>query len=142
MAPLPLDEDNYPRPLLDRPRNVAGIWRVVGLAAFFIVLAVLLSTLGDRIPADLILLFLGLLAVVGVFCLFGLAAGLFRFGTAEENRTLSRGIVDSLPFGAVVTDREGKISYVNAHYGEFAGGPERRAAGLGAAPLRRGARGR
>ena len=75
MAPLPLDEDNYPRPLLDRPRNVAGIWRVVGLAAFFIILAVLLATMGDRIPADLILLFLGLLAVVGVFCLFGIAAG-------------------------------------------------------------------
>src|SRR5262245_49322962 len=122
MAQLPLEEDNYPRPLVDRPRNSVGIWRVVGLAAFFIAIAVVLSTMGDRIPGDRILLFLGLLAVAGVFCLFGMAAGLFRFGAVEENRSLSRAIVDSLPFGAVVTDREGKISYANANYGDFSGG--------------------
>ena len=67
----------------------------------------------------MILLVLGLLAVVGVFCLFALAAGLFRFAPGEEARTLSRAIVDSLPYGAVVADREGKISYVNAQYGEL-----------------------
>jgi len=121
MAPLPLDEDNYPNPLLSRPRSAAGLWRVAALAAFFILVAVLLSTLGDRIPPDLILIFLGLLAVVGVFSLFALAAGLFRFGAAGDEQTLSRAVVDSLPFGALVTDREGKISYVNAHYGEFPG---------------------
>ncbi|MDF2982543.1 MAG: CckA [Devosia sp.] len=122
MAPLPLDEDNYPNPLLNRGRSSAGLWRVVALAAFFIAGAVLLATLGDRIPADLILVFLGLLAVVGVFCLFAVAAGLFRFSASEDTQTLSRAVVDSLPFGALVTDREGKISYVNAHYGEFPGG--------------------
>ncbi len=122
MAPLPLDEDNYPNPLLNRGRSSAGLWRVVALAAFFIAGAVLLATMGDRIPADLILVFLGLLAVVGVFCLFAVAAGLFRFSASEDTQTLSRAVVDSLPFGALVTDREGKISYVNAHYGEFAGG--------------------
>jgi two-component system, cell cycle sensor histidine kinase and response regulator CckA len=121
MAPLPLDEDNYPNPLMNRQRSATGLWRVAALAAFFILVAVLLSTMGEHIPADLILLFLGLLAVIGVFCLFALAAGLFRFGTAGESDGLSRAIVDSLPFGALVTDREGKISYVNAHYGEFPG---------------------
>jgi two-component system cell cycle sensor histidine kinase/response regulator CckA len=121
MAPLPLDEDNYPNPLLSRPRSTAGLWRVAALAAFFILVAVLLSTMGDRIPPDLILIFLGLLAVVGVFSLFALAAGLFRFGASGDEQTLSRAVVDSLPFGALVTDREGKISYVNAHYGEFPG---------------------
>ena len=121
MAPLPLDEDNYPTPLLSRPRSTAGVWRVVALAAFFILVAVLLSTLGDRIPPDLILIFMGLLAVVGVFSLFALAAGLFRFGATGDDRTMSRAVVDSLPFGALVTDREGKISYVNAQYGEFPG---------------------
>ncbi|CAN0580129.1 unnamed protein product, partial [Laminaria digitata] len=78
--------------------------------------------LGDRVPPDLILLALGLLAVVGVFCLFALAAGLFRFSASDENRTLSRAVIDSLPFGALVTDREGRIVYANARYGEFAGG--------------------
>ena len=95
MAPLPLDEDNYPNPLVSRARGSTGLWRVVALAAFFIVVAVLLSTMGDRIPPDLILIFLGLLAVVGVFCLFGIAAGLFRLGGAEEGTSLSRVVVDS-----------------------------------------------
>ena len=121
MAPLPLDEDNYPTPLVNRRRPGAGPWRVLGLAAFFILAAVLVVSLGDRIPADLILALLGLLAVVGVFCLFAIAAGLFRFSTSEDTQTLSRVVVDSLPFGALVTDRTGKISYVNAHYGEFPG---------------------
>src|SRR5690606_3557714 len=112
MAGTPLDEDSYPSPLVSRTRSAAGLWRVVALAAFFIAAAVVFSTFGDAIPPDLVLVFLGLLAVVGVFCLFALAAGLFRFSTSEETRTISRAIVDSLPYGAVVTDREGKISYV------------------------------
>ena len=122
MAPLPLENDNYPDPLVSRARGGSGLWRVLALAGFFVVVAVLLSTLGDLIPADLILIFLGLLAVTGVFSLFALAAGLMRFGAGEDSQSLSRAIVDSLPYGAVVTDRDGKISYVNAHYGEFVGG--------------------
>ncbi len=121
MAITPLDEDSYPDPLISRPRSAASLWRVVALAAFFIIVAVGLSMLGDRIPPDLILVFLGLLAVVGVFCLFAIAAGLFRLTTGDETRSVSRSIVDSLPFGAVVTDRDGKISYVNAYYGTFPG---------------------
>ncbi len=121
MAATPLDEGNYPDPLVRRPRSAAGLWRVVVLAAFFIVVAVALSTLGERMSPDLILVFLGVLAVIGVFCLFAVAAGLFRFAASEEGRTVSRAVVDSLPFGAVVTDREGRISYVNAAYGGFHG---------------------
>jgi len=122
MAASPLDEDIYPEPLVSRPHGGSGLWRVVALAIFLIALASAYAMFSDRIPADAMLLVLGLLAVVGVFCLFALAAGLFRFASSEERRTLSRAVVDSLPFGAVVTDREGKISYVNAQYGSFAGG--------------------
>src|SRR3954469_28585 len=122
MSSMPADEDNYPSPLVSRPRSVSGLWRVVALAAAFIVVAVLISTLGEYIPSDVILVFVGLLAVVGVFCLFALTAGIFRFSPSDETRTVSRAIVDSLPFGAVVSDRDGKISYVNAQYGELTGG--------------------
>src|SRR5262245_49246995 len=117
---MPLEDDSYPNPLVSRPRSAAGLWRVAALAAFFILAAIALSTLGERIPPDLVLVFLGLLAVVGVFCLFAIAAGLLRFAAGDENRTLSRAVVDSLPFGALVTDREGRIVYANAQYGQFA----------------------
>ncbi len=120
---MPADEDNYPSPLVSRARSISGLWRVVALAAAFILVAVAISTLGEHIPPDAILAFVGLLAVVGVFCLFALTAGIFRFTAAsDEAQSLSRVVVDSLPFGAVVADRDGKISYVNAQYGELAGG--------------------
>src|ERR1700712_2110990 len=122
MSSMPADEDHYPSPLVSRSRTISGLWRVVALAAAFIVVAVAISTLGQYIPPDAVLLFVGLLAVVGVFCLFALTAGIFRFSSADETRTVSRAIVDSLSFGAVVSDRDGKISYVNAQYGELAGG--------------------
>lgn len=121
MASTPLGEDTYPDPLLASERSSAGLWRVVALGVALVALAVAFSFFSDRIPMDLVMTFVGILAVVGVFCLFGLAAGLFRFAGNEERRTISRAVVDSLPFGAVVSDRDGKISYVNAHYGNFSG---------------------
>ena len=121
MAAAPLGDDRYPDPLVSAGRGGGGLWRVVALGVVLVALAVVFSLFGDRIPADLVMTFVGVLAVVGVFCLFGLAAGLFRFAGGEERRTLSHAVVDSLPFGAVVSDRDGKIAYVNAHYGSFAG---------------------
>ncbi len=122
MASPPLGEDSYPEPLIAHERPNTGLWRVVLLGAVLVVVAVVFSVFGDRIPVDLTMTFVGLLAVIGVFCLFGLAAGLFQFANGEEARTVSRALVDSLPYGAVVADRDGKISYVNAHYGSFSGG--------------------
>ncbi len=121
MATTPLDEDTYPDPLLARPRSSSNLWRVLALAGFFIAAAIAITLLADRIPPDAMLLALGLLAVVGVFGLFGLAAGLFRLVGGDETRTVSRAVIDSLPFGAVVSDREGKITYANAQYGAFPG---------------------
>ncbi|MDR3471978.1 MAG: response regulator [Devosia sp.] len=121
MRGTPLDDDVYPAPLISAPRNVGGYWRVGALAAFFIAAAIVVSVFGDRIPSDYVMVFLGLLAVVGVFCLFALAAGLIRLAADEDARTLPKAVVDSLPYGAVVADRDGRIAYVNAEYGRFPG---------------------
>ena len=123
MSSMPADEDSYPSPLIVRSRSISGLWRVLALAGAFIIVAVAISTLGESIPTDAILIFVGLLAVIGVFCLFALAAGIFRFSShSEDVHTLSGAVVDSLPFGAVVSDRDGKIAYANAQYGELTGG--------------------
>lgn len=121
MASTPLGEDNYPEPVFNAGRGGAGLWRVVLLAAVLIIAAVVFSMFGEQIPTELVMTFVGLLAVSGVFFLFGLAAGLFRFASTEEQRTISHAVVDSLPFGAVIADRDGKISYVNNQYGNFSG---------------------
>ncbi len=121
MPGTPLDEDVYPDPLTGAPARPTGYWRVGALAVFFVVAALVVSVFGDRIPGDYVMVFLGLLAVVGVFCLFALAAGLFRLTPPDDSRTLPRALVDSLPFGAVVADREGRIAYANGQYGQFPG---------------------
>jgi two-component system cell cycle sensor histidine kinase/response regulator CckA len=115
------DDGLYPAPLTQNLRPAGSFWRVGLLAAFFIAAAVVISVFGDRIPGDYVMVLLGLLAVVGVFSLFALAAGLFRFTPSEEGGGLASAVIDSLPFGAVVTDRDGRIVYANAQYGEFPG---------------------
>jgi two-component system cell cycle sensor histidine kinase/response regulator CckA len=106
MSSMPAEEDNYPSPLLARAR-VSGVWRVVALAAAFILVAVAITMLGQYIPPDAVLVFVGLLAVVGVFCLFALTAGIFRFSSGDEVRTVSRAIVDSLSTRSMENSRAG-----------------------------------
>jgi len=119
MAVAPMDEDSYPEPVMARPSSNAALWRVVVLSLAFVAVAVAFSLMGEAISPEMIVLFLGVLSVIGVFSLFALAAGLFRFVGGSEKRTLARAIVDSLPYGAVVTDRDGKIFYANAQYSEL-----------------------
>lgn len=121
MASTPLGEDSYPEPVLDAARSGVGLWRVVLLGLVLVLVAVGFSLFGEQIPAEAMMGFVGVLAVAGVFFLFGLVAGLFRFASSEERRTLSHAVVDSLPFGTVIADRDGKIAYVNQHYGNFPG---------------------
>jgi len=108
-------DENYPEPVVARPLG-GSLWRVALLALFFIGVAVAFSVFGDLMSFELVLLFLGILAVIGVFSLFALAAGLFQFAPMLEKRTLSRAIIDSSSTGLVVTDRKGAIIYANAHY--------------------------
>src|SRR5690606_801467 len=86
MATTPLGEDNYPDPLVASPRGGAGLWRVATLGLVIIGAAAGFALFGDRLPPEVVMIFVGLLAVAGVFFLFGLAAGLFRFAAAEERR--------------------------------------------------------
>ncbi len=122
MSVTPFNGDTYPEPIEARASGFSSVWRVLLLALVFIAIAVVFSLYGDRIPSDLILLFLGLLGVIGVFCLFALAAGLFRISSGETRRTLSAAMIDSLPFGALVSERDGRIVYANEQYARLSGG--------------------
>lgn len=126
MSMTPLAQDSYPQPAAQARLGGGGIWRVILLSALFVGLAVAYSIYGDQIPADMLLLVLGLLAVIGVFCLFGLAAGLFKISHSDDGPALQNAIVDSLDYGAVVADREGRIVYANAAYGELISGLDRK----------------
>jgi len=62
-----------------------------------------------------ILILLAVLATVGVFSLFAIAAGLLRTGGADGSALL-KSVVDSGVDGALVTDSAGRVIYANAAY--------------------------
>jgi two-component system, cell cycle sensor histidine kinase and response regulator CckA len=63
-----------------------------------------------------ILGFLAVLATVGVFSLFALAAGILRLPSAEGANPLLKTVVDEAFDGFVVTDGEGRVIYANPTY--------------------------
>ena len=86
---------------------VAGV--LVAAAAVF-----LLLRRGNAEPY--ILVFLAVLATVGVFSLFALASGILRLSTAEAANPLIKTLVDDAFDGVLVTDADGRVIYANAAY--------------------------
>jgi two-component system cell cycle sensor histidine kinase/response regulator CckA len=86
---------------------VAGI--LVAAAAVFMLLRH-----GSAEPY--ILVFLAVLATVGVFSLFALAAGILRPSTAGPANPLIKSLVDDAFDGVLVTDGDGRVIYANTAY--------------------------
>src|SRR6516162_5540230 len=82
---------------------------LVGAAAGFVVL-------GRGSAEPYILVFLAVLATVGVFSLFALASGILRLQAAGPPNPLIKTVVDEAFDGILVTDAEGRIIYANAAY--------------------------
>ena len=114
-----LNNDHYPEPLVAKKTNGNGLWRVFVLALVFIAAAVLISFYGNGFTNNIILIIFALLSILGVFSLFALAGGLLKFNKGENKRTLAKSIVDSLNYGALVCESDGRIIYANSQYGEF-----------------------
>ena len=82
---------------------------LVGAAAAFVVL-------GQRSAEPYILVFLAVLATVGVFSLFALASGILRLPAAGPANPLIKTVVDEAFDGILVTDADGRVIYANAAY--------------------------
>jgi two-component system, cell cycle sensor histidine kinase and response regulator CckA len=89
---------------------VAGM--LVAAASGFVVL-------GSGNAEPYILGFLALLATVGVFSLFALAAGILRFPAAAAANPVIKSVVDEAFDGILVTDGGGRVIYANAAYLEL-----------------------
>ena len=63
-----------------------------------------------------ILALLAVLAMVGVFLLFALAAGILRVSSQEAASPLLKAVVDHANEGIMVTDAGGRVLYANAAY--------------------------
>jgi len=108
-------DENYPEPLnVQTSRN--SLWRVILLILVFVGIAGYFTIYGSEIPSQWFILFLGVLAIAGVFCLFALASGLFVISSGAEGRTLSRSLLDSATDGVVIANKKGEITYANRKY--------------------------
>jgi two-component system cell cycle sensor histidine kinase/response regulator CckA len=121
MATLTRD---HGRPALDRTRRTRGggsIGLVLLIAIVLVGAAVALLTIGRADAEPYILALLAVLAMIGVFLLFALAAGMLRMTDAEAASPLIKGVVDGATEGILVTDARSRVVYANAAYMELVG---------------------
>jgi two-component system cell cycle sensor histidine kinase/response regulator CckA len=107
------------RKAVDRSAGAGRTGSVISIllvAAMLVAAATGFVVLGRANAEPYILGFLAVLATVGVFSLFALAAGILRLPTAEPVNPLIKSLVDDAFDGVVVTDGEGRVIYANTAY--------------------------
>ncbi|MGE0564139.1 MAG: cell cycle histidine kinase CckA [Pseudolabrys sp.] len=93
-----------------------GVGWVLLVALFLIAAAGGMLTI-DRQYAELyIMALLAVLATVGVFSLFALAAGIFRASSSDQSQSVLKATADTAFDGIVVTGAGGRVVYANAAY--------------------------
>jgi two-component system cell cycle sensor histidine kinase/response regulator CckA len=123
MAEQSLTEDRG-RAALDRTRSLRGggsIGLVLLIAMILVGAAAALLSMGRAQAEPFILPLLAVLAMVGVFLLLALAAGMLRMSDAEAASPLIKAVVDGAAEGILVTDARSRVVYANAAYMELTG---------------------
>src|SRR5712691_1015831 len=120
--------DDSVRAPIDRTRAGRGsgsIGLVLLIALVLVGAAAGLIFIGRAHAEPYILALLAILAMVGVFLLFALAAGILRASGREAATPLLKAVVDHANEGILVTDPGGRVLYANAAYIELtaAAGP-------------------
>src|SRR5580704_18569298 len=111
------DTDPHPEPLAaaEPARRGGSIVLVLLVAGLLVGVAVALMTIGRSQAQPYILGLLAVLAMVGLFNLFALAAGMIRFARSADDPVTAR-IADHAFDGLAVTDARGHVVYFNAAY--------------------------
>jgi two-component system, cell cycle sensor histidine kinase and response regulator CckA len=107
------------RAAVDRTPSVhhgGSIGFVVLIAVALIAAAGGLLMVGKAAAEPYITALLAVLAMVGVFLLFALAAGFLRIPGKQSASPLIKAVVDGATEGILVTDARGRVTYANAAY--------------------------
>jgi two-component system, cell cycle sensor histidine kinase and response regulator CckA len=107
------------RKSVDRSAGVARTGSVILIllvAALLVGAAAAVVVLGRGSAEPYILVFLAVLATVGVFSLFALASGILRLPAAGPAHPLIKTVVDEAFDGILVTDADGRVIYANSAY--------------------------
>src|SRR4051812_42735978 len=108
-----------PRAAVDRTRSGqrgGSIGLVLLIALVLIGAAAGLLLVGRSKAEPYILALLAVLAMVGIFLLFALAAGILRAAGREAASPLVKAVVDGAREGILVTDQHGRVLYANTAY--------------------------
>jgi two-component system cell cycle sensor histidine kinase/response regulator CckA len=120
MEPMTTDPNEWPaRTAVDRSpavRHGGSITLVIGVALAVVIAAAAFMLLGRQQAQPYILVLLAILAMVGLFALLAMAAGLLRFADRARDDPITRLLVDNSQDGTVVTDVHGHVVYANAAY--------------------------
>jgi two-component system cell cycle sensor histidine kinase/response regulator CckA len=101
-------------------RNGGSIGLVLLIAIVLVGAAVALMLIGRTHAEPYILVLLSVLATVGVFLMFALAAGILRMSGRETASPLIKAVVDGANEGILVTDPRGRVVYANTAYLDLA----------------------
>ena len=99
---------------------------VLLVAGFLIAGAAGIGFLGRERAEPYILIFLAILATVGVFGLFAFASGMLRLSWSQSGNPLIKAVLDGAFDGIVVTDGDGRVIYANAAYLDLIGAADAR----------------
>ncbi|WP_150525580.1 cell cycle histidine kinase CckA [Roseibium sediminis] len=109
-------------PLIDRPERSGSLWLLIVLALVLFGIAAILAVMDRTQAQPFVLAMLGILAVVGVFCLFAWAMGFLRLsGRSAESSPIAAAFLATLEDGAIVTDQDGRLVYANQAYADLTG---------------------
>jgi two-component system, cell cycle sensor histidine kinase and response regulator CckA len=113
------------------PPDRASVGQASGSIGLVLVIALLLGGaaggllfIGRANAQPYILALLAVLAMVGVFLLFALAAGILRVPGREAASPLLKAVVDGAGDGILVTDAGGRVVYANAAYLTLVAAPD------------------
>ena len=106
--------------MIARGERRGSIALVLLVAVLLVVAAAALMMVGRNEAGPYVMIFLALLAVIGVFAVFALAAGVLRVSARESGNPMLKSVFDNAQDGIVVTDGAGRVLFANASYRVFA----------------------
>src|SRR5258705_4806869 len=112
------------RAALDRTsagQHGGSISLVLAIAVVLVGATAGLVLIGRGHAEPYVLGFLALMATIGVFLLFALAAGILRIGGKDVANPLLKSVVDGASEALLVTDHAGRVIYANAAYLDLIG---------------------
>ncbi|WP_244574483.1 cell cycle histidine kinase CckA [Cohaesibacter sp. ES.047] len=116
-----LSHEDTAQAMIDHVDRSGSVKWLLLLAVFLVVVAAALVFFKGQIGSHLQLVFLSVLAGIGILSLLGLAVGLVKLGNAAAPPHLTRQFVDSMSDGVLVCDARDRIVYANAEYGRLTG---------------------